>query len=165
MSEWWTHLLRAFSWKWVFENEMFRWESGYLFLFFLWWKDCRGDLAIVNTFCGFSLPWIAPDKKIAEEEGYIIWCKIFLWERTLARNLWFLFPLALVLLLSSHHEKVIKWHFFCSKRGIGWKDHHLSEIWQCFLSNNDVFTLKSWQLESERTRVRGKRNHKFRAPR
>ena len=27
--------------------------------------------------------------------------------------------------------------FFCSKRVIGWKDHHLSEM--CFESNNDVF--------------------------
>ena len=35
-----------------------------------------------------------------------------------AQNLWLLFPLALILLLSSHHEKVIKWHLFCSKRGI-----------------------------------------------
>ena len=97
MNEWWTHLLRAFSWKWVFENEMFRWESGYLFLFFFYDGKDWGELAIVNTFCGFALPWIAPDKKIAEEEGYVIWCKIFLWERTLARNLWFLFPLALIL--------------------------------------------------------------------
>ena len=30
--------------------------------------------------------------------------------------------------------------FFCSKRVIGWKDHHLSEIWQCFHSNNNLFT-------------------------
>ena len=49
--------------------------------------------------------------------------------------------------------------FFCSKRGIGWKDHHLSEMWQCFHSNNDV--LKSWRLQSERTIAKGKRNHKF----
>ena len=30
--------------------------------------------------------------------------------------------------------------FFHSKRGVGWEDYHLSEIWQCFHSNNDVFT-------------------------
>ena len=29
------------------------------------------------------------------------------------RNLWFLFPLTLVLLLSSCHIKVIKWHLYC----------------------------------------------------
>ena len=40
-------------------------------------------------------------------------------------------------------------NFFGSKRDIGWKNHHLSEIWQCFHSNNDVFPLKS-----KRTRVR-----------
>ena len=51
--------------------------------------------------------------------------------------------------------------FFCSKRDIGWKDHHLSENWWCFHSNNDVFTLKSWRLESKRTRVREKWNQKF----
>ena len=66
---------------------------------------------------------------------------------TMAWNLWLLFPLALILLLSSRHEKVIKWHLFCSKRGIGWKDYHLTKTWQCFHSNNDVFTLR---LESDR---------------
>ena len=43
-----------------------------------------------------------------------------------------------------------------------WKSHHLSEIWQCFHSNNEVSPLKCWQLESKRTRARGKRNHKSR---
>ena len=79
-----------------------------------------------------------------------------------ARNLWFLFPHALILSLSSRHEKIIKWHLFCSKRGekiIIWVKY--GWIWQCFHSNNDVFTQKSWRLESERTR--GKSNHKFRS--
>ena len=79
-----------------------------------------------------------------------------IWIFLQARNLWFLFPLAL---------KLSNDTFFRSTRGIiGWEDHHLSEIWQCFHSNNDVFTLKSWRLESMRMTARGKRNHKFRAP-
>ena len=49
--------------------------------------------------------------------------------------------------------------FFYPKIGIGWKDYHLNEI--CFHPDNDVFTLKSWRLESKRTTARGKRNHKF----
>jgi hypothetical protein len=44
---------------------------------------------------------------------------------------------------------------FRSKRGIGWK-YHLSEIWQCFHSNNDVFTfekkLTTWEQENESKR-------------
>ena len=60
--------------------------------------------------------------------------------------------------LSSGHEKVIKWHLFCSRR---WK----IIIWVKYdnpcTQKIVVFTLKSWQVESERTR--GKRNHKFRA--
>ena len=72
-----------------------------------------------------------------------------------ARNLWFLFPLALVFSLSSCHEKVIKWYLFSFKKKvlrekiIIW----VTYIWQCFHSNKDVFTLKSWRLESERTRA------------
>ena len=47
---------------------------------------------------------------------------------TLAQNLWFLFPLALVVMKKSSKDT-----FFAQKEV-------LSEIWQCFLSNNDVFT-------------------------
>ena len=104
--------------KW--DVQMREWIS--FSLLFLWWKDCRGDLAIVNTFCGFALPWIAPDKKIAEEEGFVICCKIFLWERTLAQNLWFPVPLALFLKssLMSHQMTTCfvqndKWWFMVLK--------------------------------------------------
>ena len=44
--------------------------------------------------------------------------------------------------------------FFHSKRGIGLKGHHLSEMLQCF------HKLITW--EQKKTRARGKRNHKFR---
>ena len=66
--------------------------------------------------------------------------------------------------LSCRHKKVIKWQLFCSKRYIGWEDHHLSRMWQWFHTNSDVFTLKTWRLESKRTTARGKRSHEFRAP-
>ena len=39
----------------------------------------------------------------------------FVCRLTKAQNLWLLFLLALVLLLSSRHEKVIKWHLFLFK--------------------------------------------------
>ena len=57
-----------------------------------------------------------------------------------------------------------------------WNYHYLSENIAIFYSNSDVFTQYlflnekrchlmtfTWCLESERMRVRGKRNHKFRA--
>ena len=77
------------------------------------------------------------------------------------RNLWFLFPLAL---------------FSCSQvvNFLKWKHHYLSENIAIFHSNDDLFTKYlflnekrchlmtfSWRLESKRTRLRGKRNHKF----
>ena len=40
----------------------------------------------------------------------------FPWLPIQARNLWLLFPLALLLLLSSCHEKVIKWQLFLFKK-------------------------------------------------
>ena len=38
--------------------------------------------------------------------------------------------------------------FFRSKRGIGWKDHLLSEIWQCF----HLKKLTTWERENESKR-------------
>ena len=70
---------------------------------------------------------------------------------------------AFVVTFSSHS------HFLTLKSS--WKSHQMTPFFvqkevfgekcQCFYSNNYVFTLKSWWLESERTRARGKRNHKF----
>ena len=65
-----------------------------------------------------------------------------------ARNLWLLFPLARVLVLSNHHEKVIKWHIFSFKNRFWVKKSSFE--WNIFYSNDDVFLLKSWRLESER---------------
>ena len=74
----------------------------------------------------------------------------------------FLFPLALVLSLSSHQNATI----FLSKRGIRWKDDHLSEKGWCFHSNNDVSTqimklspkkvdnLRAREWEGEKKRIR-----------
>ena len=45
--------------------------------------------------------------------------------------------------------------FFHSKRGIGLKGHHLSEMLQCF------HKLTTWE-QKKKTWARGKRNHKFR---
>ena len=69
----------------------------------------------------------------------------------MGRNLWFQLSLALVLWLSSCHENVNQRHpIFVQKKSISWKDHHLREIGQCLHPNNDVFTLKSWQLERKK---------------
>ena len=61
-------------------------------------------------------------------------------------------------LLFSRSQVVMKksWNdtFFRSKRGIRWKDHYLSEIWQYFYSNKDVFSGNNWRLDG--TRVRNK---------
>ena len=51
--------------------------------------------------------------------------------------------------------------FFVKKEILGEKNHHLGEIWKCFHSNNDVFTLKSWRLESKRTRAKGKETTQY----
>ena len=57
----------------------------------------------------------------------------FPWLPIQARNLWLLFPLALILSLSSRHAKVIKWQLFSFKNHqmtpFLYKNHHLSEIW------------------------------------
>ena len=76
---------------------------------------------------------------------------IFMFTISRVWNLWFIFPLALVLLLSSCHQKVIKWHFsvqndksFCSqssfwmKNGViwcGWKWAGLAVLFSRQLPN------------------------------
>ena len=72
-----------------------------------------------------------------------------------ARNLWFLFPLSLK---SSSNDA-----FFRSKRGIGWKDHHLDKIWQCFHSNIDVLTFKNIKKKMK-TRDRENKNKRQKEP-
>ena len=81
-----------------------------------------------------------------------------------ARNLWFLFPLGLDLSLLSRHFFLVKTSLF------EWNHHHISLKWW-FVHPIPLFEqIKchlmsfSWQLESKRTRARGKSNHKFRAP-
>ena len=81
------------------------------------------------------------------------------WWLTAGRNLWFLF---------SSRSQVVNF--------LKWKHHHLSENIAIFHSNYDLFTQYiflnekrchlmtfSWRVGSERTKARGKRNHKFRA--
>ena len=73
---------------------------------------------------------------------------------TKPRNTWYVFVVpfssrSLALKSSWKSHQMIP--FFRSKRGIGWKDHHLSEIWQCFHSNNDVDDLRAREREEKGT--------------
>ena len=61
---------------------------------------------------------------------------MFYWKPPRSGNLWLLFPLDLVFLRSSCHEKVIKWNFF-----------HLKRYWMKKSSldwNMVMFSLKKW---------------------
>ena len=94
-----------------------------------------------SPFLIFTLPWSKLSINLQNNSifvclfVYLFVCSIghFEWKderkEFLAWNLWFLCPLTLVLLFSSWQKKIIKWHLFLSKSGIGWKDYHLSEIW------------------------------------
>ena len=82
-------------------------------------------------------------------------------KRYKAWNLWFLFPLALLLFLSSCQLFKVKTSLF------EWKHCHISLKWWSFqpiyLFEQKKCNLMTflWRLESERTRAGGKRNHKF----
>ena len=57
------------------------------------------------------------------------------------------FFLSLILWITSPHEKVIKWHLFCSRRDIGWKDHHLTKEMMIIFFSFHLKKLRTWEME------------------